>query len=186
MNDCVQLLCASLPSLDNLACLNLSLNHLFTDSLKQLADMFMQSNKTILENLITLDLSYNSLSDESLKYLAVITRYLKLHNLFLIDVGFTSNIFTNYQNKNIELCFDYVKTLDLSHNQLSKSELLRFVSYIKPELIENLNFSYNNVEEEGLTTGIVQIFHNIEKLKLKELDLTDCNVNESELYELLK
>lgn len=186
-NDSIHLLCLSLPSLNNLCLLNLSSNTLSYNNLELLADMFTRSSNTILENLINLDLSYNPLRDESFKSLAIITRYLKLQVLTLIDVNFTSNIFNIVSNGNIELCLDYIVNLNISYNSLNKQEISTFMSWLNPQNVQVLNVSDNLNLEAGLTKEVINWLQTgNEGLKLQTLNLSRCEVTDLEVYELLR
>lgn len=189
LSDCLELLCSSLPSLENLTTLNLSMNLLTSDGLHHIANIIStQSEKSVLENLVVLDLSYNPLGNESLKHLAIITRYLKLHTLKLVDVDFTSEIFEDLSNRNVELYLDYLEELDISENRMDKDDILKFILWIRPANLQVLNVSNNRITESGLLVETVRIFEANSSTfwKFKSLNFCRCKVTDAEVYELLR
>lgn len=187
-DECFQLLCTTLPSLTNLATLNLSLNNLTAGSLKNLSDTFTNSNRPILEKLINLNLSYNPICDESFRHLALITTYLRLRSLNLASVDFTERIFEDFHNKNVELHLETVEAFDLCHNRLNKSGILKFVSWLNPRALEEFDVSGNRVREQFLLREMLEIFRQkgADTLILKKLGLADCLVGDSESFDLLQ
>lgn len=187
-NQSMEILCNALPSLESLKSLNLSLNHLTAEGLKYFSNIFEQSTgNDVLQHLTALDLSYNQFGDESLCYLAILSRYLKLEKLILIDVGFTSNIYKSYYNENIELCLDYMRHFDISNNELNKDDIIKILSNLNGKYIEYLNVSNNRINEEGLTWELVRHLDGINSCSnLKEIHLARCRLTDSEVYELLR
>ncbi|KRT81298.1 Ankyrin repeat-containing protein [Oryctes borbonicus] len=189
LNGYIELLCAALPSLENLSALNLSMNLITSDGLHYIANIFTsQSEIGILENLTNLDLSFNPLGNESLRHLAIITRHLKLHILKLIDVDFTSEIFDEFSNRNVELYLDYLEELDVSENTMDKDDLLKFILWIRPANLQVLNVSNNNVTECGLIVETVRIFeaNSTPFWKFKHFNFSRCKITDVEVYELLR
>lgn len=185
-NRSMETLSNSLASLENLVSLNLSLNHLTSEGLKHFAAAFEESTN-VLQHLNELDLSHNELGDESLRHLSVITRFLKLEKLRLVDVGFTRDLFKNCYNESIELCLDYVKEFDISYNQLSKSDVVKLLLNLNARIVESLDVSSNRVEEEGLTWEIVRHLEGQDSCRnLRKIGLSRCLVTDSEVYELLR
>lgn len=187
-DECLQLLCASLPSLTNLMTLNLSLNHLTADGLKSLGETFTNSDRPILENLIGLNLSYNPIFDDGFRHLAVISRYLRLRALDLSSVNLSTHIFEKFHNKNVELYLGNVETLNISHNELNKNEIVRFVSWLNPGAIEELDVSNNRVTEGRLLREIMEVLkrRGDERFKLRKVGLAKCSVGDSEVFDLLQ
>lgn len=179
-------LCNALITLENLVTLNLSLNHLTCESLKRLSTIIEEQSS--LRYLTHLDFSYNELGDESLSHLGIMTRYLKLEVLILIDVGFTSNIFKIQNNSNVELCLDYLKRFDLSENALDKDDIIKMLQFVKARNLEYLNVSNNKLTSEGLAWEIVNYFEGSDSIctNLEELNLSRCLITDPEVYELLR
>lgn len=182
-DNCIELICNSLTSLENLKSLDLSLNHLTVESAKNLSTALQQ---TTLQHLTELNLSHNNLGDESLTHLSMMTRYLNLKILKLVDVGFTSDIFANRFNSNVELCLEYVNHFDISHNELNKDDLLRFLQCLRSKNLEYLNVGNNKVTQEGFLWEFVQLFDRDTFPQLKELNISRCMISDFELYELLR
>ncbi|KAK5642065.1 hypothetical protein RI129_008232 [Pyrocoelia pectoralis] len=183
-DNCFQLLCASLPTLENLSDLNLSLNQLTCVSLQYLTEVFTQTPTPVLTNVTKLDLSHNPLGNESLHFLSVITRYLKLKTLNLVDVDFTDTIF----NSRVDLNLQFLSNFDISYNQLGNNEIATFLSWLKPRNIELLNVS----DCTEVTEGLVKIVTNWmqasgdAKLPLKVLNLSRTCATDCEIFELLR
>lgn len=185
-DECFQLLCTSLPSLANLSTLNLSLNNLTVESLRNLSNTFTNSNKPILEKLINLNLSYNPFCNESFHYLAIITRYLHLKSLKLVSIDFTEEIFENFHNKNVELHLNSVEIFDLSYNRLNKNGILKFCSWLNAGILEEFNVSHNCVSEQFLLREMLEIFRRKHDgmLFLKKFGLADCLIGDSDIFDL--
>lgn len=183
-DDCIDLMCKSFPSLENLKSLDLSLNHLTAEGIKNLSTAFQQNP---LHHLTELNLSHNELGNESLSNLSLITRYLNLETLKLIDVGFTADIFNEqFDNARVELCLDYVKHLDISYNELNKDDVIKFVRCVSPKNLEYLNVGNNKVTEEGFLWELVKLLDSNNCPCLKNIDLSRCMISDYELYELLR
>lgn len=187
-DECFQLLCTTLPSLTNLATLNLSLNNLTADSLKYFSNCFTNSSRPILEKLISLNLSYNPICDDGYRHLAVITRYLRLKCLNLASVDFTERLFEGFHNKNVELNLETAEVFELCHNRLDKSGILKFATWLNPRVLEELDVSGNRVTEQFLLRELLQIFRrkDVDTLVLKKLGLAACLVGDSESFDLLQ
>lgn len=186
-DECMSLLCSSISSIRSLSVLNLSLNHLSVESMKYLADTFTNSDTSILENLAHLDLSYNLLCDGSLPYLGTITRFLKLKQLNLAEVGFTKNIFTHFNNKNVDLYLEHLEILNISYNRLDKNDIAKFISWLSPQNIKELNLSSNKVTDEGTLSAVVDFLqrNGDAPVILKNLYLSRCLITDSEVYNFL-
>lgn len=188
-NECMELLCLSFASLENLTTLNLSMNLITSDSLHHLANIFSNHpDKSVMENLNYLDLSFNPLGNESLRHLSIITRHLNLRVLKLVDVDFTSEIFEDFSNRNVELYMDYLEELDISENRMDKDDILKFILWTRPANLHTLNVSNNSVTENGLLVEIVRIFeaNSTQFWKLKYLNFSRCKITDVEVYELLR
>lgn len=181
------MLCTVLPSLVNLTILNLSLNYLTSESIKSLSSTLTNSKKIILEKLVNLNLSYNPIGDEGFHYIAIVTRYLRLKILNLANVDFTETIFESFQNRNVELNLDTVEAFDLCHNRLNRNEILRFVSWLNPGILEELDVSGNRVTDQFLLKDMLEIFRQKQndKLLLKRFGLAGSLVGDSEIFDLL-
>lgn len=189
LDECLELLSSSLLSLENLTVLNLSMNQITSEGLHHIANIFSnQSEKSVLEHLVHLDLSYNPLGNASLKHLSIITRHLKLRTMKLMDVDFTSEIFDDFSNRNIELYLDYIEELNISENRLDKEDILRFIHWMRPTNLQILDISNNTVTEHGLVVEIVRIFeaNSATFWKFKYLNFSRCKVTDAEVYELLR
>lgn len=186
-DECMLLLCSSLPSIRSLSILNLSLNHLSEESLKYLADTFTNSDTSILEQLACLDLSYNPLCDNSLPYLAIITRHLKLKTLNLAEVYFTKNIFTCFNNKDVDLYLEHLESLNISFNALDKNQITKFISWLSPQNIQEISLNNNEVTEEGLLSEVVDFLqkNGVATVGLKKLCLSRCHVTDPEVFKFL-
>lgn len=187
-SDCFQLLCASLPSLVNLVTLNLSLNDLTAESMKFFSEAFTNSEKTILENLVSLNLSYNPFYDDAFCHLAVITRYLRLKELDLTSVNLTAHVLDNFHTRNVEFYLGSVESLKIGYNKLDKTGILKFVSWLNPKSIQQLDVSNNCVTEEGL---VREMFDYLKKkgdgdLFFKKIGLANCRVADSDVFALLR
>lgn len=187
-DECFQLLCTSLPSLTNLITLNLSLNHLTSESLKCLSEIFTSSDRPILGNLVNLNLSYNPISDDGFHHLAVVTRYLRLKRLDLANVNFTAEILKNFHTKNVELHLANIESLNISHNELNRSGILKFVSWINPGIIEKLDVSNNAVTEMGLLREMTASFkrRGDDVFVVKRIGLANCMIGDSEVFDFLQ
>ena len=183
----MELLCNSLVTLTNLNSLNLSSNNLKHDSIRCLADVFIQHDDVnVPVHIQYLDLSFNPLTDIVLQSLAIITRHLQLNTLKLRDVNFTNHIFDCEGNESIELYLELLEVLDIGYNYMDKDQIARFVSWLKPTLIQHIDVSNNELCKDGLTKELIQLLEMDENLKLKELVLCRCRVSDMELYELLR
>ncbi|KAF5305638.1 hypothetical protein FQR65_LT07719 [Abscondita terminalis] len=179
---CFQLLCTSLPMLDNLMELNLSLNQLTHVSLQYFSEMMAQSSLQILSKLSDLDVSHNQLGNKSLSHLTVITRCLKLKTLRLVDVGFTTDF-----NASDNLILDSIVNFDISYNKLGNKEILSFLSWLNPQIVEHLNISCNTETRDGLVREVTQWlrFPNEVKPRLKSLNLSRTDARDGEVFDLL-
>lgn len=185
-DDCFQLLCSSLPTLTHLATLNLNLNHLTASSMKYFSDMFTNNDKPVLEHLVSLNLSYNPINDDGFRYLALITKYLRLKELDLSNVNFTAQIFENFHTKNLELYLGNVESLKINHNALDKSGILKFISWLNPNVIQELDVSNNCVTEQSLVREMIKSFKRSDDVFLKKIGLANCLVDDYEVFDLLR
>uniref|UniRef100_A0A1Y1NAZ6 Tonsoku-like protein n=2 Tax=Photinus pyralis TaxID=7054 RepID=A0A1Y1NAZ6_PHOPY len=185
-DDCFQVLCTSLPTLENLCDLNLSLNQLTCVSLRYLTEVFTQTPTPVLANLTKLDLSHNPLGNESLNFLSVITRHLKLKTLNLADVDFTGGLFASEQQADLNL--DSVSNFDVGYNRLGNDEIATFLSWLKPQNIESLNLGDCSEIGEGLVKSVVEWMQTRGNtgLPLKVLNLSRTCATDNEIFELLR
>lgn len=182
-DECMPLLCSSLPFLQNLTILNLSLNHLTWESLRQLSDALSTADSPIPHNLSQLDLSHNPLGNQALQHLAVMTRSVKLKALNLENVEFDGKVFELLCNENVELCFDHLEVFNVSHNGLDKAQLLRLFLRLNLQCVKEINASNNHVTEGGLLQSLIEEFKKVkEELKLIKLQLARCHIENTEMY----
>ncbi|KAJ8950160.1 hypothetical protein NQ314_008013 [Rhamnusium bicolor] len=185
--DCIIKLCSSLPTLTNLCVLNLRSTGLVSSHLAELVKVFTSISTPVLQKLSSLDLSDNFLRDKSLLHLSQITRHLKLTNINLSNVRFTGNIFKEMGNDNIQLNLSEIHSLDLSDNELGTDDINKFISWTSPGKLCFLNVSRNDSGNQGILGTLIDVIRDNESdLELKSLDLSRCNVQESELYEFLR
>lgn len=184
LNDGVHQLSSSLPSLNQLKSLNLSLNNITSEGIQYIANIFIDQPKTILENLYDLNLSYNLISDDSLRPLTKILSNTKIKKLNLCACNFTEYIFEN--NSDIKLSFEYLEILDLSYNKLNKDSICKFISFLNFKCITSLNFSHNSVTESGIAKDIIFKFEDCYVNNIKYMNLARCQVNDAEIWDFLR
>lgn len=182
---CVIQLCRAFPSLTSLYLLNLSVNNLTVHSLKSICDTIGKCETPILQNLSTLDLSYNPFCNESFPFLAIITRYLRLIKLRLVSIKMTKRLFQYGNNENVELYLENLTSFDVSGNALGKNELLRFVSWMNLGVVEYMDFSGNDVQEAGFVTKLAELLADNGRLQLKQLNVSECCVEDDDVLNLL-
>lgn len=189
--DCIQLFCGSLGSLQNLERLNLSCTGLLPEHIHSLADALISIEPKDLttiksSKLSWLDLSDNFLDDPSLILaLSRITRQLKLKGL---NLSSNQLIFSkrNVDLEEIELNLDLIQDLDLSGNQLTNDDVIKFVClWSKRSRIKKLNCSRNLITR-GFLRGLLD-GDGIEVLReIEILNLSRCQIEDSELFDLLR
>lgn len=184
LNEGVQQLCTSLPSLIQLRALNLSMNNITSEGIRYLSSIFADQSKPILENFYDLNLSYNLLNDDCLHYLSIITNNLKLRKLNLSACNLTNDIFDI--NPYTSLNLDNIENLDLSYNSLNKNSICRFISYLNFKHVISLNFAHNLITEPGITKEIAINLQNCTQTNIKSLNLARCKVNDAEIWDLLR
>lgn len=183
--NCIKKLCISLPTLVNLATLNLSCTGLSAGHLAEIVTVFTSNSSPMLQNLHTLDLSDNFLGDRSFRHLSLITKHLKLTSLNLSNVKFTSNLFFEAHNENMELNLRNIQMFDISDNKLEKDDITKMLNWIDFTRLRKLNLSRNIRKEGGILENITNFLENNGR-QLECLNLSRCMVQETELYEFLR
>ncbi|XP_057663004.1 tonsoku-like protein isoform X1 [Diorhabda carinulata] len=183
---CMAILCASLPSLVNLTSLNLRCTGLTSNHLNEIVKMFSMASGRILEKLKHLDLSNNYLRNKSFYHLSEITKHLKLEQLNIGNVEFTSGLFKEIENANSNLNLRDIRNLNMCYNKLSSSDIEKFLSWTTFGNIVELNLSGNclnniKVERWNDTFNENNLFISLECLNLSRSKLQD-----NDLYELLR
>lgn len=186
-NEGLKQLCTALPSITQLRSLNLALNNITVDGIRYLSEIFDQSSKPVLEHLSELNLSFNLLGDNCLSYLAKILHHIKLRVLALTGCNFTDNVFNHISNRGMNLNFEYLEELDISYNELNKDSIIMFMSFLDFRIVRNLNVSHNiAVSESGIVKEIATNLQQSDHNNIKSLNLARCNVNDSEIWDLLR
>lgn len=183
--NCIKKLCISLPTLVNLATLNLSCTGLSAGHLAVIVTVFTSTSSPLLQNLHSLDLSDNFLGDRSLRHLSLITKHLKLTSLNLSNVKFTSNLFFEANNENMELNLRNIQIFDISDNKLERDDITKMLSWIDFTRLRKLNLSKIIRKEGGILENITNFLENGGR-QLESLNLSRCMVQETELYEFLR
>lgn len=188
-NKMVEVLCESLPSLVNLSVLNLSTNHINCDGLYTLSTTLQY---TPLRSLNALDLSYNPLGNTCLKHIADLTHSLNLEKLHLCAVDFTIGVFNSSYNQNVSLSLKNLTELNVSHNELGKSDLAKFLNFLYGDKVEMLEIGNNGVETSGLGLDIFKMLQrksqDLEnhKVALRKAGLSWCMLEDDDICNLIR
>lgn len=183
--DCIQKLCGSLVSLVNLTSLNLRCTGLLSSHLADIVKVFKANNNPILEKLVHLDLSDNPLRDKCLQHLAQITQHLKLTSLKLSNVKLTRNVEESGQ-ENTRLNLREIETLDISNNELDVEGVNIFLSWTNIAKLKILDLSGNCVSKQGVVGHLADALEECGDNQLENLNASRSNVQENELYNILR
>ncbi|KAJ8925110.1 hypothetical protein NQ315_001291 [Exocentrus adspersus] len=184
---CFLMLCSSLPTLENLATLSLRCTGLQCSHLAEFARMLTTNSEPVLGNLSVLNLSDNSLRDHSLPHLSRITAHLKLADLNLSNVKFTNKVFDDFNEERCRLNLSRVQCLDLSDNELRAEDIARFLRWTTPSQLVDVNVSRNADVGEGVLRSLLDVLmEDVCGAALRSLNLSRCQVQDMELYDLLR
>lgn len=171
----VKSLVLALPTLKNLKILNLSGNMITVEGIEH----FCTNNSNINLALNDLDLSFNPLGNESLRLLAKLCNSLNdLTNLKISSCEITN--FFDYS-----LNFQALHQLDLSYNNLKLDSICKVLSNLNSCHITSLNLSFC-VNEEGIGEHIAAFLNAGTCQNLKELNLMSCNLNDADIWEIIR
>jgi NF-kappa-B inhibitor-like protein 2 len=176
-NECVQLLGASLASLENLHKLRLNCTGLLAEHVQTLVNSLSPDTS---HKVTDVDLSDNLLGDQSLEGLALLTRRFQLKKFNLSGNRLGKNLFAH---RELTLNLDQVEEFDLSDNDLSNDALVRIVSWLRPSRLRSLDVS-RNCASCGFLREMVSSWSRVEQLKV--LKLSRCHVNDGDLFDLLR
>lgn len=172
-------LSTSLSTLKHLVKLDLSGNFITSDGVEFLSSIFI-NDFTALSELIELNVNCNPLCDESIKFLSKFCCNLpKLKSLWLSDCQIT---FLGEYNLN----FENLLSLDLSLNHLNHKCIHRVLSRLNSCQIEVLNIGYTIQEKGTIQKELTTFFDSGTVAGLKLLDLSECFLNDSDIYDLLR
>nr|XP_023029689.1 tonsoku-like protein [Leptinotarsa decemlineata] len=176
---CFTKLCSSLPTLVNLTILNLRCSGLSSSHLGEMVKVVSTASARVLEKLSDLDLSDNYLRDKSFRYLSELTNKLKLSRLNVSNVGLTK-----IDSSPLEL--RGLRSLDVSDNRLDAAGVAKVVSWTNPALMSDLNVSRNERSNESVLASVIDHMKGSESIALEALNVSRCNLQENELYGLLR
>lgn len=183
--NCIKNLCICLPTLANLATLDLRGTGLGARHVAELTTIFTPTTNAVMQNLQCLNLSDNILGDRSLKQLSIITKHLKLTNLNLSNVKFTSNLLES-NNDDSKLNLENIQVFDISDNSLESVDIMKILRWMDFGKLRKLNLSKNVRKAGGILRCINELLEGTEGHKLENLNISRCMVQETELYEFLR
>lgn len=193
-DDGVKQLAQALPTLSQLASLNLSSNLITTSGLNHILST-IEFNPNCLTELRELILNYNPLQNQCLSPLSSICS--KLPELNLLHLASTE--LTDLHEH--ELKFNSLIDLDLSYNDFRSNGLTKAIDKLNACKLQNLNLSFccmqlngNDIDFNCLmgnaTKSLIEALLNVLNLgtcsNLEEIHLSGCGLNDIDCWRLIQ
>ncbi|XP_047113180.1 tonsoku-like protein isoform X1 [Schistocerca piceifrons] len=186
-DDGMKLLAACILTMPQLKKLDISCNNISAAGLSHLSSSFSANKSLPLQGLHRLNLSCNPLGQEAVKHLQVIfTSLSSLTSLNLHACSLTSG------PENMHQCLELLEELDVSFNCLGLEGARDFLKQISAVKIKELNLGST---QSGCEDGCSAIARDLaiflggagcEPENLESLDLSNCNLKDTDIWELLR
>ena len=154
-----------------LSSLNLCQNNIADEGVKQLSDVLANSQ------LSRLDLSVNNITDEGVKQLSSVLVNSQLSSL---DLGYNNITDEGVKQLSSVLANSQLSRLDLSENSITDEGVKQLSNVLANSQLSSLNLSENNIADEG----VKQLSNVLANSQLSSLDLCRNNITDEGVKQL--